>query len=85
MTVLCQLHGPCRARKRVWACADSENRRTYASAQSVQGLYCPITETLDITECVNGEQMLGGFFAHAQDDLNLRICVFSKIRIVFYV
>ena len=36
-----------------------------------QGLPCPLTESLDITECMNGEQRPGRYFADAQDDLNL--------------
>ena len=28
---------------------------------------------LDSTKCMNGEQRLGLYFAHAQDDLNMRI------------
>ena len=30
-----------------------------ADAQSEQGLYCPLTESLDTAECMNGEQMPG--------------------------
>ena len=30
-------------------------------------------ESLDTTECMNGEQRPGRYFAHAQGDLNLRI------------
>ena len=41
--------------------------------QSDQGLHCPWTESLDTTECMNGEQRLGWYFAHAQNDLNLSI------------
>ena len=29
------------------------------SAQSDQGLHCPLTESVDTTECMNGEQRLG--------------------------
>ena len=32
-----------------------------------------LTESLDTTECMNGGQRPGWFFAHAQDDLNLPI------------
>ena len=42
-------------------------------AQSDQCLHCLLTESLDATECMNGEQSPGPFFGHAQDDLNLRI------------
>ena len=36
-------------------------------------LHCPHTESLDTTECMNGEQRPGWYFAHAQDNLNLRM------------
>ena len=42
-----------------------------ASAQSDQGLYCPLSESMDTTECMNGEQRPRWYFAQAQDDLNL--------------
>ena len=38
-----------------------------------QGLHCVLTESLDTTECMNGEQRCRWYFAHAQDDLNLHI------------
>ena len=44
-----------------------------ASTQSDQGLHYQLTESLDITECINGEQKAGWYFAHVQDDLNLHI------------
>ena len=40
-----------------------------ASAQSDQDLHCPLTESLDTTECMNGEQRTGYCFAHALDNL----------------
>ena len=42
------------------------------NAQFDRCLHCPLTESLDTTECLNGEQRPGRYFAHAQDDLNLR-------------
>ena len=36
-------------------------------------LLCLLTESSDTTEFINGEQRPGWYFAHAQDDLNLRI------------
>ena len=48
-------------------------RSDCADAQSDLGLRCPLTESLDTTECMNGEQKLGLQFAHAQDDQNLGI------------
>ena len=44
-----------------------------ASTQSDQVLHCSLTESLDIAKCMNGEQRPRWYFAHAQDDLNLRI------------
>ena len=44
-----------------------------AFAQSDQGLHCPLTESLDTIECMNGEQRPGWYLAHSQDGLNLRI------------
>ena len=38
-----------------------------------QGLHYPLTESLDTTECINGEQRPGWYFAHVQDDLNVGI------------
>ena len=62
-----------------------------ASAQSDQGLHCPLTDYLDTTECTNEEQRPGCYFTHAQDDLNLRILrmlegTFSldEIQMLFY-
>ena len=43
------------------------------SAQSDHGLHCPLTESLDTIEYMNGQQSPGRYIAHAQDDLNLRI------------
>ena len=48
-------------------------RSACAFAQSDQGLHCPLTESLDITECMNWEQRPGWYFAQAQGHLNLRI------------
>ena len=48
-------------------------RSDCADAQSDQGLHCPLAESLDTTECMKGEQRPGWYFAHAQNDLNLRI------------
>ena len=39
--------------------------------KSDQGLHCLLTESLDTTECINGEQRQGFYFEHAQGDLNL--------------
>ena len=44
-----------------------------AYAQSDQSLHCQPTELLDITECIDGEQMPVWDLVHAQDDVNLHI------------
>ena len=49
--------------------------------QSYQDLHCPLTELLDITECMNGEQRLGWYHAHAQDDLN--VCILHMFEDTF--
>ena len=54
-------------------CGQRRPRSACASAQSDQGLHCPLTESLDTAECMNGKQRPGWYFAHAQDDQNLRI------------
>ena len=53
--------------------------RAYADSEGAnQRLHCPLTELLGTTECMNGEQRPGWYFAHAQDDLNRRIlCLFK--------
>ena len=48
-------------------------RSAYKSAPSDQGLHCPLTESLDTAECMNGEQRPKWYFTRAPDDLNLRI------------
>ena len=37
-------------------CGQRRPRSACAFAQSDQGLHCPLTESLDSTECTNGEQ-----------------------------
>ena len=39
-----------------------------SSAQSDHGLRCLLTELLNTTECINGEQMPGLDFVHARDE-----------------
>ena len=41
-------------------------RSASASAQYDQGLRCPLTESFDIIECINGEQKPELDFAHAR-------------------
>ena len=45
------------------------------------GLHCPLTDSLDTPECLNKEQRPWWYFAHEQDDLNLR--VFRMFEITF--
>ena len=40
-------------------CGQQRPRSACASMQSDQGLHCLLTESLDTTECMNGEPMLG--------------------------
>ena len=39
-----------------------------ADAQSDQGLRCPLPESLNTKECIDGEQRPGWDLAHVQDD-----------------
>ena len=68
--------GPRHAKTCLRACAVSEGPDQCASAQFEQDIHCPLiesVESLDTTECMNGKQMPGWYFAHVQQDLNLRI------------
>ena len=60
-------------------CEQSWPKSDCADAQSDQDLHCLLTESLDATECMNGEQRPGGSFAHVQDDLNLHIMRMFKV------
>ena len=55
-------------------CRQQRSRSACTSVQSDHGLYFPLIESLDTTECMNEEQKPRIYFAHAQDDLNLHIC-----------
>ena len=54
-------------------CGQRRPRSACASAQSDQGLHCPLTKSLATTECMNREQVAGWYFARAQDDVNPHI------------
>ena len=54
-----------------------------ASAQFDQDLHCPLTELLDTTKCINGEQCSRWYFAHAQNDLNL--CILRMLEDTFWL
>ena len=56
-------------------CIHWKPRSTCTYAQSNQSFHYLQTESLDTTECMNGEQRPGWYFAHAEDDLNLILCV----------
>ena len=43
-------------------CRQQRPRSACPYVLSDQGFHCPLTETLDTTECINVEQMLGFFF-----------------------
>ena len=65
-------------RKRVFGYMRTAKTQSSLRIHAVdQGLHCPLKESLDTTECWNGEQRLGQYLAQAQD-LNLRIfCMFE--------
>ena len=58
-------------------CGQRRPRSACASAQSDQGLHCPLTESWDTIKCFNGDQMSGWDFAYMytymQDDVNPHI------------
>ena len=57
-------------------CGQRRPRSACASPQSDQGLHCLLTELLDTTEYITGEQRPRWYLVHAQDDLilcNLRM------------
>ena len=41
--------------------------------QSDQGLHCPLSEPLDTTKCINGEETPRGYFALVQDEVRPHI------------
>ena len=45
-------------------CRQGRSRSACASAQSDQGLCCSLTESINTTEYLNGEQRPGWYFAH---------------------
>ena len=49
-------------------CGQQRPRSACASAQSDQDLRCPLAESLDAIELINGERMPGWDFAHAWDE-----------------
>ena len=54
-------------------CQQRKPRSACTFAQSDQGLCCPLTDSLDTTECFSGEQMPTWDFKHMQDYVNLGI------------
>ena len=66
----------CTMRKRVFGHMRTEKAQVslrIRAAQSDQDLYCPLTELFDTIECIIEEQRSSWYFAHAQDDVNMRI------------
>ena len=62
------IYRACAMRKSVFGHKRQQMPRSVCtSAQSDQGLHCPLTESLDTTECINGD------LGHVQDDVNLHI------------
>ena len=59
--VIIEIYGPRLAKTCLRPCADSEDQDQPAFAQADQGLHCPLTESLDTTECINGERRSGRF------------------------
>ena len=59
-------------------CGKESPRSTCKSEQS--DLHCPLTESFDTTDCMNGEQRPGWYFAHAHDDLICALCAWLKTR-----
>ena len=55
------------------SCGQQRSRSAYTSSQSDQSPYCPLTQSLNTTECMNGEERPGCYFGYAHDDLNLYI------------
>ena len=47
-------------------CGQRRPRSACASAQSDQGLHCPLTISLGTSECMIVEQMPGRYFVHVQ-------------------
>ena len=55
----------------------------FGTCADAQSLHCLVTESLDTTECMNGEQRPRRYFAHAQDDLNLHFLGMFKGILIF--
>ena len=49
------------------------SRPACAAMQSDQGRHCPLTESLDTTDCITRDQRPGCYVAHVQDDTNLHM------------
>ena len=62
-------------------CGQQRPRSDCASAQSDQGLYCPLTESLDTICCIHTEKRSACYFVHAPDYLNLRISGMFEVGI----
>ena len=51
-------------------CGQQKPRSDCAATQSAQGIHCPLTESLDTIEFINGEQRPGCDLSHVQDGVN---------------
>ena len=60
-------------------CKQQKPRSACTSLQSDQGLHYLLTESLDITECMNGEGKPRQYFAHVLDNL----CIYDVGRHYF--
>ena len=58
-----------------WVYADNKGLHQPAHYDSHSQAHSLLKESLNTTECMNGEQRPGPYFTHAQDDLNL--CMFK--------
>ena len=65
------LYGPHHVKTCLWAYANSKDPDQ--PVHTDQGLHCLLKDSLDITECMNGEQSPAWYYTHTQDDLNLHI------------
>ena len=65
-------------------CGQRRSRSACAFAQSDQGLCCPLTESLDTIECINGEQIHECNFAHAWGKFESVYFVHARRQILFW-
>ena len=66
-------------------CGPWRPRSSCASAQSDQGLHCPLIESLDATECINRDQRLGWYFTHAHDECECAFDPYLAHQYIFFL